>query len=339
VDAPTSIAVVGAGSWGTTVAAILSDHAPTVIWGRNPELAAAIAHAHENAVYLPGIALPETLRSTSDLNAACAGADIIVMAVPSHGFRAILGAAAHVIRPDVPIVSVSKGIESKSLMRMTEVVLDVLPGHAPDRVAVLTGPNLAREVAEGQPAASVIACRDPDLAKRLQQLFMTRNFRVYTNPDVVGCEIAGASKNVIAIAVGTAAGLGYGHNAQAALITRGLAELTRLGVALGGEPLTFAGLAGLGDLVVTCTSAQSRNRTVGFELGRGRRLHEIVAETKTVAEGVQSSTGVLELAARAGVEMPIAAIVGAVLNDGRQPADLVPELMLREAKSELYGLL
>ena len=193
-------------------------------------------------------------------------------------------------------------------------------------------------MAEGQPAASVIACRDAGTTAQLQQLFMTRTFRVYTNPDIVGCEIAGALKNVIAIAVGAAAGLGYGDNAQAALVTRGLAELTRLGVALGGEPLTFAGLAGLGDLVATCTSAKSRNRTVGFEFGRGRGLEEIVDEMNMVAEGVRSTAAVLELAARAGVEMPIAAIVGAVLYDGRRPADLVLELMLREAKPELHGL-
>jgi glycerol-3-phosphate dehydrogenase (NAD(P)+) len=221
---------------------------------------------------------------------------------------------------------------------MTEVVQSVIPGHRADRVAVLTGPNLAQEVAAGQPAASVVACRDAELALELQTLFMGRSFRVYTNPDVVGCEIAGALKNVVAIAAGIAAGLGYGDNTQAALITRGLAELTRLGVALGGEPLTFAGLAGLGDLVATCVSAQSRNRGVGVELGRGRALDEVVAGMNMVAEGVKTTAAVLELAARVGVEMPIAAMVGAVLYEGRQPADLVPELMVREAKAELHGL-
>jgi glycerol-3-phosphate dehydrogenase (NAD(P)+) len=221
---------------------------------------------------------------------------------------------------------------------MTEVVLDVLPDHDPASVATLTGPNLAREIAEGQPAASVVACSDPATADALQHLFMTDRFRVYTNPDVVGCEIAGATKNLIAIAVGTAAGLGYGDNTQAALITRGLAEVTRLGVALGGEPLTFAGLAGLGDLVATCTSTKSRNRSVGVELGRGRTLDDIIASSNMVAEGVRSTSAVLALAAGVGVEMPIAAIVGAVLYDGRRPNDLVAELMLREAKSELHGL-
>jgi glycerol-3-phosphate dehydrogenase (NAD(P)+) len=308
-----------------------------VIWARNPAITAAIAD-HRNTTYLPGITLPDGLRATADLADACANADVVVMAVPSHGFRDVLAHAASAIAPDVPVVSVAKGVERGSLLRMTEVVLDVLPDHDPDRVAALTGPNLAREIAEGQPAASVVACRDDETALRLQQLFMTDTFRVYTNPDVIGCEIAGALKNVVALAAGTAAGLGYGDNTQAALITRGLAELTRLGVALGGEPLTFAGLAGLGDLVATCTSAKSRNRTVGFEIGRGRALDEIVASSNMVAEGVHSTAAVLALAARVGVDMPIASIVGAVLYDGRRPADLVPELMLREAKSELHGL-
>ena len=305
---------------------------------RNPELVDEIATRHENSHYLAGIQLPAALQATTALDAACEGAGVVVMAVPSHGYRAVLEVAAPSIAPDVPVVSLAKGIERGTLLRMTEVTLDVLGAHDPGRVAVLTGPNLAREVAEGQPAASVIACRDADTARELQVLCMSRSFRVYTNPDVVGCEVAGAMKNVIAIAAGTAAGLGYGDNTQAALITRGLAEVARLGVALGGEPMTFAGLAGLGDLVATCTSPKSRNRSVGFELGRGRSLDDIVAETNMVAEGVKSTPAVLELARGAGIEMPIASLVGAVLTEGRNPADLVPELMLREAKAELHGL-
>jgi glycerol-3-phosphate dehydrogenase (NAD(P)+) len=338
VNSPTSVAVVGAGSWGTTVAAVACTNAPTVIWGRDGDVVADIARNHRNTAYLPDVALPEALRATDDIERACADASVVVMAVPSHGFRGVLSKVAGAIGDDVPIVSVAKGVERDTLLRMTEVVLDVLPSHDPARVAALTGPNLAQEVAEGQPAASVVACADVETAMSLQALFMTRTFRVYTNPDVVGCEIAGALKNVIAIAAGTAAGLGYGDNTQAALITRGLAELTRLGVALGGEPLTFAGLAGLGDLVATCTSTKSRNRRVGVELGRGRALDEILAESTQVAEGVQSTAAVLALAERVGVEMPIARIAGAVLYEGRRPADLVPELMLREAKSELHGL-
>lgn len=338
MTSPASVAVVGAGSWGTTVAAITSARASTVLWCRDPALAETIARTRENPAYLPGVALPASLGVSSDLRAVCAAAAVVVMAIPSHGFRSVLCDAATSIRPDVPVVSVSKGVERETLMRMTEVVLDVLPARSDAQVAVLTGPNLAREVAVGQPAASVVACRDAETAACLQALFMSRTFRVYTNPDVVGCEIAGALKNVIAIAVGAAAGLGFGDNAQAALVTRGLAELTRLGTALGGAPLTFAGLAGLGDLVATCTSPQSRNRSVGFELGRGRSLDEITASTNMVAEGVRTTAAVLELAARTGVEMPIASVVGSVLYDGRKPADLVPELMLREAKPELQGL-
>jgi glycerol-3-phosphate dehydrogenase (NAD(P)+) len=338
VGSDTSVVVVGAGSWGTTIAAITSAHVPTVLWGRNPAVVDEIESVHENRAYLPGIALPGALRATTDLHAACASADVVVMAVPSHGFRAVLEEAAPKIDAGTPVVSLSKGLEAGTQHRMTEVVLDVVPAHQRDRVAVLTGPNLAREVALGQPAASVIACADPDVATELQALFMSASFRVYTNPDVVGCELAGALKNVIAIAAGISSGLGYGDNTQAGLITRGLAEITRLGVALGGEPLTFAGLAGLGDLVATCVSHHSRNRTVGVELGRGRALDDVVTEMNMVAEGVKSTAAVLDLAAACGIEMPIASMVGAVLYEHRRPADLVPELMLREAKSELYGL-
>jgi len=238
----------------------------------------------------------------------------------------------------VPILSLSKGVEQGTGLRMTEVVADVLPGHRRDRIGVLTGPNLAREVALGQPAATVVAIDDADAAAALQTVFMTATFRVYTNPDVVGCEIAGALKNVIALAAGIAHGLGYGDNTKAALITRGLAELARLGISLGGDPLTFSGLAGMGDLVATCTSEKSRNRTVGVALGQGRELDDIVAEMKMVAEGVKSTQAVLELAGRQGVEMPIAEQVGAVLYEGRTPAEIVPALMLRQAKPELRGM-
>ncbi len=332
------VVVVGAGSWGTTVAALLAPKGQIVLWARDTALVTEIATTHENARYLPGIALPDSLRATSDLGAACADAQVVVLAVPSHGMRSVLADAAPAITADTPIVSLAKGVEQGTHLRMTEVIAEVLTGHDPDRIGVLTGPNLAREVAEGQPTASVVAVVDPDAAASLQGLFMTMTFRVYTNPDVVGCEIAGALKNVIAIAAGMAAGLGYGDNTKAALITRGLAELARLGVALGGEPLTFSGLAGMGDLVATCTSPKSRNRTVGVELGRGRSLEEILAEMNMVAEGVKSTGAVLELAADHGVDMPIAAMVGAVLYDGRRPADIMPTLMVRQAKPELHGI-
>jgi len=329
------VAVVGAGSWGTTVAALTARNAPTVLWAREDGLARAIHERHENATYLPGAELPRELAATSSLAEACRDADVVVMAVPSHGFRAVLADAAPSIGAGAAVVSLTKGVEQGSIMRMTEIVAELLPGHDPDRVGVLTGPNLAREVAEGQPTATVVAVRDPEWASRLQRTFMTPTFRVYTNPDVVGCEIAGALKNVIALAAGIAHGLGYGDNTKAALITRGLVELGRLGRALGGDPLTFSGLAGMGDLVATCTSDKSRNRAVGVALGQGRRLDDVVEEMHMVAEGVKTTEAVLELARRHGVEMPISEQVGAVLYEGRRAADIVPALMLREAKPEM----
>jgi glycerol-3-phosphate dehydrogenase (NAD(P)+) len=329
------VTVVGAGSWGTAVAAITASNVPTVLWARNADLAARIDSRHENPDYLPGIALPTTLRATASIERACEGAGVVVLAVPSHGLRAVLEAARPFIGEATPVVSLSKGVEQGTLLRMTEVVADVLPEHRRDRTGVLTGPNLAREVAEGQPTASVVAVADTGTADELQRLFMTATFRMYTNPDVVGCEIAGALKNVVALGAGIAHGLGYGDNTKAALITRGLAELARLGAALGGDPRTFSGLAGMGDLVATCTSEKSRNRTVGVGLAQGRSLDEIVTEMKMVAEGVKSTAAVLQLARRVGVEMPIAEQVGAVLYDGRTPAEIVPALMLREAKPEL----
>lgn len=330
------VAVVGAGSWGTSVAALAATNTSTVLWARNPELAATMARERVNSEYLPGCRLPDTLEFTADLDEACSSADVIALGVPSHGMRAVLEGARPFVRSDVPVVSLAKGVEQETLLRMSEVATEVL-GEA-GRVAVLTGPNLAREISAGQPAASVVAARDRELTELLQQLFMTSRFRVYTNPDLVGCEIAGALKNVIAIAAGISAGLGYGDNTRAALITRGLAELARLGVALGGDPLTFAGLAGMGDLVATCTSEQSRNRTVGVELGRGRSVAEITTDMKMVAEGIKTTPAVLALAERAGVDMPIAEQVGAVISQGRQPSELVTALMMREAKSELHGI-
>ena len=332
------VAVVGAGSWGTAVAALVSTNADTILWARRPELVSTMTDRHENADYLPGVPLPDTLRVTSDIEEACANADVLVLGVPSHGMRAVLMEAAEFVRPAVPVVSLAKGVEQGTLRRMTEVIGEVLPTHLPGRIGVLTGPNLAREIAAGQPAASVVAVGDEAIAGELQSLLMTVTFRVYTNPDVVGCEIAGALKNVMAIAAGIADGLGYGDNTKAALLTRGLAELTRLGIALGGNPLTFSGLAGMGDLVATCTSTQSRNRTVGVQLGKGRELDDVVAEMNMVAEGVKSTAAVLELARRHRVEMPIAEQVGAVLYEGKRAEDLVTALMLREAKAELHGI-
>ncbi|HEX5097757.1 MAG TPA: NAD(P)H-dependent glycerol-3-phosphate dehydrogenase [Acidimicrobiia bacterium] len=332
------VAVIGAGSWGTTVAIIAAANSPTVLWARRPDLAERMTATRENPDYLPGIEFPEALAVTGSLEAACDRADVIVLAVPSHGFRDVLNGAQSFIGVDVPVISLSKGIEQGTLQRMTEVVGEVLEGHHPARIGVLTGPNLAKEVAGGQPTASVVAIGDEVVAERLQRAFATPTFRVYTNPDVVGCEMAGALKNVLAIGAGIADGLGYGDNTKAALMTRGLAELGRLGVAMGGDPLTFAGLAGMGDLIATCSSPQSRNRHVGFELGRGHSLDAIVGEMNMVAEGVKSTAAVIELAQRHDVEMPLSSFVGRVLYENARPADLVPELMLRKAKPELHGM-
>ena len=329
------VAVLGAGSWGTAVAAVSARSAPTVLWARRAELAASINRSHRNGEYLTELDLPRELEATPSLEEAVTGAGLVVMAVPSHGFRAVLAEAAPAIPAGVSVLSLTKGLESESLKRMTEVITDVVPGHP---AGVLTGPNLAHEVVAGQPTASVVAIPDPDLARRIQHLLSTATFRVYTNRDVVGCEMAGALKNVIAIAAGMADGLGFGDNSKAALITRGLAELTRLGVALGGEPRTFAGLAGMGDLVATCTSRQSRNRFVGQELGKGRTLPDIIDEMRMVAEGVKTAPAVVTLARQHGVDVPIAEQVVEVIQ-GRQTAEgVMPALMSRSAKPEMHGL-
>ncbi len=329
------ITVVGAGSWGTTVAALAARSNPTVLWARRAELAENINTSAENPDYLPGFRLPYGLRATADLAEAVEGAEAILMAVPSHGFRTVAEGMTPGVADDALVVSLTKGIEQKTLARMTEVLAEVLTDHDSDRIGVLTGPNLAREVMEGQPAATVIAMRDTEAAARLQHALMDPTFRVYTNPDVVGCETAGALKNVMAIAAGMAKGLGFGHNTLAALITRALAELTRLGIALGGKPETFAGLAGMGDLIATCMSDQSRNNQVGMKLARGRRLDDVIAEMNMVAEGVKTTEAVLELARRHRVEVPIAAQVGKVLYEGAHPREAVLTLMTRRPKAEV----
>jgi glycerol-3-phosphate dehydrogenase (NAD(P)+) len=329
------VAVIGAGSWGTAVACIAAGNTSTVLWARRPELADEIATSHTNKRYLPGLRLPGTLEATDDLAKALDGADVVVMGVPSHGFRSILEQMAPLVGVEVPVISLTKGVEQGTLKRMTELIGEALPANP---TGVLTGPNLAREVVAGQPAASVIALDDAEVAGRLQPLFATPTFRVYTNVDVTGAEVAGALKNVMAIAAGMADGMGLGDNAKAALITRGLAELTRLGVALGGLPLTFSGLAGVGDLVATCMSRQSRNRHVGEQLGKGRTLDEVVSEMNMVAEGIKTSRAVVDLAAECNVEMPIAEQVVAVIEDGVRPADALLSLMARDAKDELHGI-
>ncbi len=326
------LAVIGAGSWGTTVAALACVNTPTVLWARRAELAAHINAHHANADYLSEFDLPSELWATSVLDEAVSSADVLVMAVPSHGYRDVCAEAARSIRPWVPVVSLAKGIERSTLKRMSEVTAEEMPGHP---VAVLTGPNLAKEVIAGQPAASVVAIDDDTIAAELQRIFSRPTMRIYTNPDVVGCELAGVVKNVIAIASGMAEGMGFGDNTRATLITRGLAEMSRLGVAMGGDPLTFAGLAGMGDLIATCSSRQSRNNSVGRALGEGRTIDDILGSMNMVAEGVKSSPSVLDLARRYGVEMPITEQVVAVCHEGRSARDALAELMRRDKKSEL----
>ena len=327
------VAVIGAGSWGTAVAALAATQHPVVLWSRRPELAEVINTTSENPDYLPGYRLPYGLRATADLDEATEGAAVIAMAMPSHGFADVMSRMS-TFRADLPLVSLTKGIEEASLRRMTEVISDLRPAHDRERIGVLTGPNLAGEVMAGHPTAAVAGFIDDEAAGMVQKTFMGPTFRVYTNPDVIGCELAGSLKNVMAIAAGMSTGLGFGDNTRAALLTRALAELTRLGVALGGQPGTFAGLAGMGDLIATCTSVQSRNHRVGIGLAQGRKLDDIIDEMKMVAEGVKTTRAVLDLAQRAGVDMPIATQVARVLYEGHHPREAVMSLMTRQAKSE-----
>jgi glycerol-3-phosphate dehydrogenase (NAD(P)+) len=325
------VAVIGAGSWGTAVAGLIAANHPTALWARSSDLAESIQQTRQNATYLPDIALPEGLVATSSLEEAVDGAEVVFMAVPSHGFRAVLTDLKPFSSRIAALVSLSKGIEMETNLRMSQVIGEVLPGLP---AGILTGPNLAREVAQGHPAGSVVALPDEDLALRVQDLVHTKTFRVYVGTDVVGCEIAGASKNVMAIAAGICDGLGFGENTRAVLITRGLAELGRLGIALGGKVLTFGGLAGVGDLVATCASAKSRNRTVGFELGQGRPLEEIVSAMQMVAEGVKSAGPLVGLAQANGVEMPIAEQVFAIVDGRCTPLEALLSLMDRPPSAE-----
>ncbi|MDP2293737.1 MAG: NAD(P)H-dependent glycerol-3-phosphate dehydrogenase [Actinomycetota bacterium] len=329
---PINVAVIGAGSWGTTVAALAAVNTPTMLWARRAALADTINSEHVNSDYLPQFPLPPELRATPSLADAVSSADVLVMAVPSHGYREVAAEAALHLRPWVPIVSLTKGLEQGTRKRMSEVTRDEMPGHP---VAVLTGPNLAKEILSGQPAASVVAIDDNDIAAELQRIFGRPSLRVYTNGDVVGCEVGGVVKNVIAIASGMAEGMGFGDNTRATLITRGLAEMTRLGIAMGGHAATFAGLAGMGDLIATCSSKQSRNNMVGFQLGEGRSIEAVLADMNMVAEGVKSSPSVLELARRYGVDMPITEQVVAVCHHGRPARDALGFLMQRTRKSEM----
>lgn len=329
------LAVLGAGSWGTTLASILADRAPTTLWCRRNEVADEVGRLGTNHAYLPGRRLNDEIRTTSDLAEALSGASTVIVAIPSQCVRSVLGGTAGMVGSDAVVLSVAKGLELQSHERVSQVIADVWPGHP---VGVLSGPNFATEILEGQPSASVVAFDDLGVAREIQGLLSSETLRVYTNPDVIGCEIAGAVKNVMAIAVGMAAGLGFGDNTRAALITRALVEITRIGVALGGDPRTFAGLAGLGDLVATCTSERSRNFSVGIELGRGRPVNEVIVLSPRIAEGVATSLPTLDLARRLGVEVPIVEQVVAVCHEGRAPSQTIATLMGRSARSEFDDL-
>jgi glycerol-3-phosphate dehydrogenase (NAD(P)+) len=334
VTHPARAAVFGTGSWGTAFGMVLADAGCEVtLWGRRAELADAVNTTRTNPDYLPGIELPPGLRATTDPREALDGADFTVLAVPSQTLRANLAAWAPALPSGTVLVSLMKGVELGTAKRMSEVVEEVA-GVPAERVAVVTGPNLAREIAQRRPAAAVVACRDEEVARRLQAACHTSYFRPYTNTDVVGCELGGAVKNVIGLAVGIADGMGLGDNAKGSLITRGLAETTRLGLAMGADPLTFSGLAGLGDLVATCSSPLSRNHTFGMNLGRGMTLQETIAVTRQTAEGVKSCESVLDLARRHGVDMPITETVVGIVHDGKPPVVALKELMSRSAKAE-----
>jgi glycerol-3-phosphate dehydrogenase (NAD(P)+) len=328
------VAVMGSGSWGTAFAMVLGDAGNEVrLWARRPELAAAINAEHRNVDYFPTLPLSADLVAVSDPAEAMDQAEFVVLAVPSQTLRSNL--TEWTLPGDPIIVSLAKGIELGTGLRMSEVIAEVA-GVTADRIAVVTGPNLAREIAERQPSASVVASSSLPTADALQAVCHTARFRAYTNPDVVGCELGGATKNVIALAVGMSIGLGLGANANASVITRGLAEISRLGTALGADPHTFSGLAGLGDLVATCISPLSRNRTFGEELGKGRTVAEISSSTRQVAEGVKSCASIEDLAARHGVEMPIVAAVAEVIAGRITPPEMISSLMSRSAKPERY---
>lgn len=330
----TRIAVLGGGAWGTTLADLLARAGHTVqLWAREPEVVETINGRHENELFLPGATLAESLVAVPDVPAAVEGADVVVSAAPSHAVRGVSAAAAAAVSAGALVVSVSKGLEPERLVTMSQVLEETLPGA---RVAVLSGPSFAQEVYQRQPTAVVAAARDPEVAAAVQRVFATGHFRVYSQTDVLGVELGGALKNVIALAAGMLEGLGLGHNPRAALITRGLAEITRLGVAMGADPLTFAGLAGMGDLILTATGALSRNRSLGVELGQGRSYEAIQAGRRSVTEGVATARSAVALGDRHGVELPIAREVAAILFTGRTPAQAVARLMERDLKSEQW---
>ncbi len=336
-DGGVRVAVIGAGSWGTALALLLHRNGHRVrLWSFEEDVIRKVRETGMNP-YLEGVTLPPDLEVTPDLPGCAENADVIVSVTPAQHVGETMSRIAGHLSPGVLVVSASKGIEIASLRRMDEVLASVLPASAMEGFCVLSGPSFAAEVARESPTAVVIASKSKTARLRAQRIFRSSTFRVYTNADVIGVELGGAVKNVIALAAGVAAGLGFGHNTQAALMTRGLAEITRLGEAMGALPATFSGLAGMGDLVLTCTGELSRNRTVGVRLGKGERLEDILSDMKAVAEGVLTTPAVRGLAVRHGVEMPIVFEVHAMLTEGRDPKDAVRNLMLRDPKPEAWG--
>jgi len=330
------MAVVGAGSWGTTLAQLLADKGYRVdLWVFEPELADQISATGENGYYLPGVRLSANIRASNDLAAVVGGHPMVVMVVPSHVYRSVAAKMVALLQPRAIVVTATKGIENDTLLTMTGIWEQLLPASSGIALAPLAGPSFAKEVVRKVPTAVTVAATDLAVAQQVQQVFHTKYFRVYTSLDKIGVELAGPLKNVIALAAGACDGLGFGHNTRAALITRGLAEISRLGVRLGAHPLTFAGLSGVGDLVLTCTGDLSRNRGVGYQLGQGRKLEEILADMRMVAEGVKTARSVYHLAAKLGVEMPICEQVYRVLYEQKNPRTAVRELMERGLKHEM----
>jgi glycerol-3-phosphate dehydrogenase (NAD(P)+) len=330
-----TVAVVGAGAWGTALALLLAGKGRAVaLWMYEQDLARETARSRENRVYLPGFPLPASITVTPELEQAVAGAACVLSVVPSHTVRQVSARFGPLLAKDAVIINASKGIELDTLKPLAEVFTDTLPPAFHRRLCFLSGPSFAKEVAQGQPTAVALASVDPAVGREAQQLLSTSFFRVYTNRDVVGVELGGSVKNVIAIAAGVLEGLGYGHNTMAALITRGLAEMARLGAAMGADPRTFSGLAGIGDLVLTCTGGLSRNRTLGVRLGKGERFDDIMKGLPTVAEGVRTAKATRELARRHGVEMPVVDEVFRIIYEGKDPRRALNDLMSRELKGE-----
>jgi len=330
------IGVVGAGSWGTTLAQVIADKGFEVdLWVFEPELCRTIRETRQNDLYLPGVALNGRINAHNDLDRVVKDHDLLIMVVPSHVYRNVATAMIPFLKPDAVVVNATKGIENDTLLTMSGIWREVLPPGLQVRVLCLSGPSFAREVARKVPTAVTLAGDDLQTAKAVQHVISTGYFRIYTSLDKIGVEIAGASKNVIALAAGVSDGMSFGYNSRAALITRGLAEITRLGVKMGSNPLTFLGLAGIGDLLLTCTGDLSRNRTVGIQLGQGRRIKDILAEMRMVAEGVKTAKSIHFLARRIGVEMPICEQVYRVIYEDKDPRVVVRELMERDLKHEL----